>query len=111
MITTSGGHRFVVNLAKRAMAGSGIRKVHAVVGGFHLAPHNEDYLRQTMKELFYLDVDYIVPMHCTGEPFYEVLKAELPKKVIRSYTGTKLVFGALISALTEPKADTRRRGC
>jgi 7,8-dihydropterin-6-yl-methyl-4-(beta-D-ribofuranosyl)aminobenzene 5'-phosphate synthase len=33
------------------MAGSGIRKVYAVVGGFHLAPHNEDYLRQTMKEL------------------------------------------------------------
>src|SRR5258706_16225163 len=24
----------------------------------------------------------------------EILKAELPKKVIRSYTGTKLVFGA-----------------
>jgi 7,8-dihydropterin-6-yl-methyl-4-(beta-D-ribofuranosyl)aminobenzene 5'-phosphate synthase len=33
-------------------------------------------------------------MHCTGEPFYEILKAEFPKKVIRSYTGTKLVFGA-----------------
>jgi 3'-5' exonuclease len=39
-------------------------------------------------------IDHIVPMHCTGEPFYEILKAELPKKVIRSYTGTKLVFGA-----------------
>ena len=39
-------------------------------------------------------IDYIVPMHCTGEPFYEILKAEFPKKVIRSYTGTKLVFGA-----------------
>ena len=46
-----------------------------------------------MKELIDLDVDYIVPMHCTGEPFYEMLKAELPKKVIRSYTGTKFVFG------------------
>ena len=41
-----------------------------------------------------LDVDYIIPMHCTGEPFYEMLKAEMPKKVIRSYTGTKLAFGA-----------------
>jgi len=94
VITTSCGHRGVVNSAKQAMAVSGIRKVHAVVGGFHLAPHNEDYLRQTMKELVDLDVDYIVPMHCTGEPFYEMLKAELPQKVIRSYTGTKLVFGA-----------------
>jgi metal-dependent hydrolase (beta-lactamase superfamily II) len=37
---------------------------------------------------------FIVPMNCTGEPFYEMLKAELPKKVIRLYTGTKLLFGA-----------------
>jgi hypothetical protein len=52
-----------------------------------LAPHNEDYVRQTIKGLVDLDIDHIVPMHCTGEPFYEILKAELPKKVIRSYTG------------------------
>ena len=94
VVTTSCGHRGVVNSAKRAMAVSGVKKVHAVLGGFHLAPHKEDYLRQTIKELVELDVDYIIPMHCTGEPFYEILKAELPKKLIRSYTGTKLVFGA-----------------
>jgi 7,8-dihydropterin-6-yl-methyl-4-(beta-D-ribofuranosyl)aminobenzene 5'-phosphate synthase len=94
VVTTSCGHRGVVNSVKRAMEVSGVQKVHAVIGGFHLAPHKEDYLRETMKELVALDVDYIVPMHCTGETFYEMLKAELPKKVIRSYTGTKLVFGA-----------------
>ena len=93
VVMTSCGHRGVVNAAKQAMAVSGLRKIYAVVGGFHLAPHNEDYLRQTMKEMVDLDVEYIVPMHCTGEPFYEMLKAELPKKVIRSYTGTKLIFG------------------
>ena len=94
VVTTSCGHRGVANAVKQAIAASGVQKVHAVVGGFHLAPHKEDYLRQTLKEMVDLDVDYIVPMHCTGEPFYEMLKAELPKKVIRSYTGTKLVFGA-----------------
>jgi 7,8-dihydropterin-6-yl-methyl-4-(beta-D-ribofuranosyl)aminobenzene 5'-phosphate synthase len=56
----------VVNAVKQAIAASGVQKVHAVLGGFHLAPHKEDYLRQTMKELVDLDVDYIVPMHCTG---------------------------------------------
>jgi 7,8-dihydropterin-6-yl-methyl-4-(beta-D-ribofuranosyl)aminobenzene 5'-phosphate synthase len=94
VVTTSCGHRGVVNSAKRAMAVSGVKKVHAVLGGFHLAPHKEDYLRQTIKELVDLGVDHIIPMHCSGEPFYEILKAELPKKLIRSYTGTKLVFGA-----------------
>jgi 7,8-dihydropterin-6-yl-methyl-4-(beta-D-ribofuranosyl)aminobenzene 5'-phosphate synthase len=94
VVTTSCGHRGVANAVKQAIAASGVQKVHAVVGGFHLAPHKEDYLRHTLKEMVDLDVDYIVPMHCTGEPFYEMLEAELPKKVIRSYTGTKLVFGA-----------------
>jgi metal-dependent hydrolase (beta-lactamase superfamily II) len=94
VVMTSCGHRGVVNSVKQAMTVSALQKVHAVLGGFHLAPHNEDYVRQTIKGLVDLDIDHIVPMHCTGEPFYEILKAELPKKVIRSYTGTKLVFGA-----------------
>ena len=76
------------------MAVSGVKKVHAVVGGFHLLPHKEDYVRQTIKELVDLGVDYVIPMHCSGEPFYEIMKAELPNKLIRSYTETKLVFGA-----------------
>ena len=58
------------------MTVSGLQKVHAVLGGFHLAPRNEDYVRQTIKGLVDLDVDHIIPMHCTGEPFYEILKAE-----------------------------------
>jgi 7,8-dihydropterin-6-yl-methyl-4-(beta-D-ribofuranosyl)aminobenzene 5'-phosphate synthase len=54
----------VLNAVKQAMTVSGLRKVHAVLGGFHLAPHNEDYVRQTIKGLVDLDVDHIVPMHC-----------------------------------------------
>ena len=38
--------------------------------------------------------DYIVPMHCTGEPFYEMVKAEMPEKLLRSFTGTRFVFDA-----------------
>ena len=36
----------------------------------------------------------IVPMHCTGEPFYEMVKAEMPEKLLRSFTGTRFVFDA-----------------
>jgi hypothetical protein len=69
---------------------------------FRPQPKRQDWRRRTKKTisarpfngLVDLDVDYIIPMHCTGEPFYEMLKAEMPKKVIRSYTGTKLAFGA-----------------
>src|SRR5262249_55017373 len=51
VVMTSCGHRGVLNAVKQAMTVSGLRKVHAVLGGFHLAPHNEDYVRQTIKGL------------------------------------------------------------
>ena len=41
-----------------------------------------------------MDIDYVIPLHCTGEPFYETAKAEMPNKLIRSYTGTRFVFNA-----------------
>jgi 7,8-dihydropterin-6-yl-methyl-4-(beta-D-ribofuranosyl)aminobenzene 5'-phosphate synthase len=84
----------VVNTVKQAQAASGMRKVHAVIGGFHLAPYGEDYVRETVRSLKEIDPDYVIPMHCTGEPFYEIAKAEMPAKLLRAYTGTRFVFEA-----------------
>jgi len=84
----------VINAIKQAQAASGINKVHAVIGGFHLAPYKEDYVRDTIKALKEIDIDYVIPLHCTGEPFYEIAKAEMPNKLLRSYTGTRFVFAA-----------------
>jgi 7,8-dihydropterin-6-yl-methyl-4-(beta-D-ribofuranosyl)aminobenzene 5'-phosphate synthase len=95
VILTSCSHRGVVNAVKQAQAASGITKVHAVIGGFHLAPYNEDYVRQTIAALKEMDVDYIVPLHCSGEMFYELAKAEMPTKLLRSYTGTRFVFDGM----------------
>jgi 7,8-dihydropterin-6-yl-methyl-4-(beta-D-ribofuranosyl)aminobenzene 5'-phosphate synthase len=92
VVLTSCSHRGVVNAIRQAQAASGIKKVHAVIGGFHLAPYKEDYVRETIANLKDVDVDYVVPLHCTGEPFYEMAKAEMPTKLLRSYTGTRLVF-------------------
>jgi 7,8-dihydropterin-6-yl-methyl-4-(beta-D-ribofuranosyl)aminobenzene 5'-phosphate synthase len=49
-------------------------------------------VRQTITALKEIDVDYVVPLHCSGEVFYELAKAEMPAKLLRSYTGTRLVF-------------------
>jgi len=77
-VLTSCSHRGVVNIVKRAQAVSGVAKVHAVMGGFHLAPFKEDYVRQTIAGLKEIDPDYVVPMHCTGEPFWDLARAEMP---------------------------------
>jgi 7,8-dihydropterin-6-yl-methyl-4-(beta-D-ribofuranosyl)aminobenzene 5'-phosphate synthase len=91
-VLTSCSHRGVVNAIKQAQAASGVKKVHAVIGGFHLAPYQEDYVRETIAALKDLDLDYVIPLHCSGEPFYELTKAEMPRKLLRSYTGTRFVF-------------------
>jgi 7,8-dihydropterin-6-yl-methyl-4-(beta-D-ribofuranosyl)aminobenzene 5'-phosphate synthase len=92
VVLTSCSHRGVVNAIKQAQAASGISKVHAVVGGFHLAPYKEDYVRETITALKEMELDYVVPLHCSGESFFEIAKAEMPMKLLRSYTGTRLVF-------------------
>jgi 7,8-dihydropterin-6-yl-methyl-4-(beta-D-ribofuranosyl)aminobenzene 5'-phosphate synthase len=94
IILTSCSHRGVINAIKQAQATSGVKKVHAVIGGFHLAPYDEGYVRGTIAALKDIDIDYVIPLHCTGETFYDMAKAEMPSKLLRSYTGTRFVFGA-----------------
>ena len=65
VILSSCSHRGVVNAIKQAQAASGITKVLAIIGGFHLAPYQEDYVRHTIAELKQMDVDYIIPVSYT----------------------------------------------
>lgn len=95
VVLTSCSHRGVVNTVKRAMDVSGIRKVHAVAGGFHLAPHKEEYVRETVAALKEINPDCIIPMHCTGEVFIDLVQREMPNQFIRSYTGSRYSFGTL----------------
>jgi 7,8-dihydropterin-6-yl-methyl-4-(beta-D-ribofuranosyl)aminobenzene 5'-phosphate synthase len=94
VVLTSCSHRGVVNIIRQAQAVSGVPKVHAVLGGFHLAPYKDDYLQTVIANLKEIDPDYVVPMHCTGEPFWEMAQREMPQKLLRAYTGTQFVFSA-----------------
>ena len=44
IVLTSCSHRGVVNAVRQAQEVSGVKKVHAIVGGFHLAPYPPEYL-------------------------------------------------------------------
>ena len=48
--------------------------------------------QHTVAALKEIDIEYVIPLHCTGEPFYDKARAEMPRKVLRSYTGTRFVF-------------------
>ena len=95
VVIASCSHRGVINSVRRAQAVSGITKVHAVIGGFHLVrPRTEDEARRTVAEFALIDPAYLIPMHCTGETFMAEALRLMPQKVIRSYVGSKFMFTA-----------------
>lgn len=93
VVLTSCGHRGIVNSVRGAMKVSGVNKVHAILGGFHLMPMPMDYVRSTVAALKEINPDVLIPMHCSGTTFYEVAKQEMPGRVLLSSTGTRFTFG------------------
>jgi 7,8-dihydropterin-6-yl-methyl-4-(beta-D-ribofuranosyl)aminobenzene 5'-phosphate synthase len=66
IVISSCGHTGIVNTTRQAMKVSGVDKVHAILGGFHLFPADDAYLAQTVAELKTLNPDVLIPMHCSG---------------------------------------------
>ena len=74
VVISSCGHAGIINTLKRAQEVSGVEKIYALVGGFHLAPAPDDYLRQVMAELKKFDLEHVMPMHCSGQNFVDLAK-------------------------------------
>jgi 7,8-dihydropterin-6-yl-methyl-4-(beta-D-ribofuranosyl)aminobenzene 5'-phosphate synthase len=95
VILTSCSHRGIINTIRQAQAASGVQKVHAVIGGFHLVPPLDDnYFRKIIADLKDINPDYLMPAHCTGETFYDMVRQEMPGKVFQSNVGTLYTFTA-----------------
>jgi len=93
VVLTSCSHRGVINTVRQAMAASGINKVHAVLGGFHIVPPlGDDYINNTIEEFRAIDPDYLIVGHCTGDRFYDLARQALGSKVIHSAVGSRFVF-------------------
>jgi 7,8-dihydropterin-6-yl-methyl-4-(beta-D-ribofuranosyl)aminobenzene 5'-phosphate synthase len=94
VVISSCGHVGIVNSVRQAQAVSGVQKVHAIVGGFHLGPAPEDYLKQIVAEVAKLQPDVVIPMHCSGLNFLLEARTQMPGHVINISTGSKLTFSA-----------------
>jgi 7,8-dihydropterin-6-yl-methyl-4-(beta-D-ribofuranosyl)aminobenzene 5'-phosphate synthase len=94
VVISSCGHVGIVNSVKQAQEVSGVQKVHAIVGGFHLGPAPKDYLAEVVAEVKKLEPDVVVPMHCSGLNFVQEATAQMGDKVLVTTTGSRLSFGA-----------------
>jgi 7,8-dihydropterin-6-yl-methyl-4-(beta-D-ribofuranosyl)aminobenzene 5'-phosphate synthase len=94
VVISSCGHAGIINTLKRAQEVSGVERIYALVGGFHLAPAPDDYLRQVMAELKKFDLEHVMPMHCSGQNFIDLASKEMPEKLVLCGTGSSFTFTA-----------------
>ena len=95
VVLTGCAHSGIVNTVNYARELTGIDRVMAVMGGFHLTgPEFEPIILATTQALKEIDPAYIVPTHCTGRKAVMHMENEMPDKFILNMSGTTLTFAA-----------------
>ena len=100
MILTGCGHSGIINTVNYAKKVTEVNKVHAVIGGFHLPADGviyEDAIEPTIRELKAINVNYLVPCHCTGWKATNRIIQELPDKFLQPSTCTTFTFDSTIN--------------
>jgi 7,8-dihydropterin-6-yl-methyl-4-(beta-D-ribofuranosyl)aminobenzene 5'-phosphate synthase len=94
VVISSCGHVGIVNSVRQAQAASGVAKIHAIVGGFHLGPAPKEYLDTVVAEIKKLGPDVVIPMHCSGNNFIQAMREQMPDNLLVTTTGSQIFFGA-----------------
>ena len=94
LVVLSGcAHAGIINTILHAQKITGIREVHAVIGGFHLSgPIFEPIIEETIRELKEMKPAVIVPMHCTGWNAIERFSQEFPASFILNSVGSRFTL-------------------
>jgi 7,8-dihydropterin-6-yl-methyl-4-(beta-D-ribofuranosyl)aminobenzene 5'-phosphate synthase len=94
LVVLSGcSHAGIVNTLNQARKVSGIEKVHAVMGGFHLINAKPEIIEMTIEDIKAMQPECVVPTHCTGFEAIEAFKAEMVEQFHLNTAGTCYTFG------------------
>lgn len=94
LVVLSGcGHAGIINVLRHAKAVTGISRIHAVLGGFHLTGRVfEPLITPTVDALRAIGAKLIVPSHCTGwRATHEIARA-LPDAFVPNSVGTTFLI-------------------
>ena len=92
---TGCGHAGIINTLNHAKDLTGVDKIYAIIGGFHLPADGgiyEEAMDPTIKEIQNADPEYIIPCHCTGWKATNKIIDLMPDKFIQSAVGTTFTF-------------------
>ncbi len=84
-------HSGIANIALQAAKITN-KRIHAVIGGFHMNKYNEDDIRETVKIFRDLGVEKVYAGHCTGFRAERILGNMLGRKFAKMYSGAAYVF-------------------
>jgi len=96
LVVLSGcAHSGIVNTVAYAIEATGVDRIMAVMGGFHLSGMDVDTVIQpTIDALKAFNPTYIVPTHCTGRQAIQRIEKEMPDSFVLNMSGTRLTFSA-----------------
>jgi 7,8-dihydropterin-6-yl-methyl-4-(beta-D-ribofuranosyl)aminobenzene 5'-phosphate synthase len=94
VVISSCGHAGIINSVRAAQKASGVTKVHAVIGGFHLYPAQTAYVGEVVRGIQALQPDLLIPMHCSGVNFVAAAHDLMPDQLVTSTTGSRFTLGA-----------------
>lgn len=93
VILSGCAHAGIINTVEYAKKITGVDRVHAVLGGFHLTgPAFEPIIQPTIDAMKTIGPEYVVPMHCTGWDAINRFMTAMPEKCILNTVGTTYVF-------------------
>lgn len=95
VVLTGCGHAGVINTLNCARDLTGVERIYAVIGGFHLTgPIFEPVIAPTVQALREFNPSVIVPQHCTGWKAMHLIAREFPEAFVPNSVGTTMVIGA-----------------
>ncbi len=96
VVLTGCGHAGIINILRYARKLTGVERIYAAVGGFHLGgPMFEKIIPPTIEAMVELAPEVVVPAHCTGWKAQHALAAALPGAFIQNSVGTRFELAAV----------------
>jgi 7,8-dihydropterin-6-yl-methyl-4-(beta-D-ribofuranosyl)aminobenzene 5'-phosphate synthase len=85
-------HAGIVNTVTYAQEISGVERVLAILGGFHLAPAKDDEIELTIDAIQRVAPELVCPLHCSGFTARSRFAARMPEAYVQGLVGTKFLF-------------------
>ncbi len=92
LILAGCAHAGIVNTVRHAQEISGMERVWAILGGFHLATADEAEVERTIDAIEEIEPQLVCPSHCTGFRATCRFAERMPQAFVRGVVGTKFLF-------------------